>query len=199
MAGKYDLLFARMIERWRKDWGENLPFIFAQLAAYENPGGILSLDFTEVRAGQELVSKAVKGAWMAVTYDTGLRYDIHPKQKRPVGERMAGQALNHVYGCERDSEPRCYRHRKEREHLSLHWSIPAKGLNCRGSSGEVEGMELMVNGRTMEDFCATVEKDKIRIRQRQDTGERSNQSSLCMERLDGDKRIQQYGTPLASV
>ena len=24
-------------------------------------------------------------------------------------------------------------------------------------------MELMVNGRTMEDFCATVEKDKIRI------------------------------------
>ena len=29
-----------MIERWRKDWGENLPFIFAQLAAYENPGGI---------------------------------------------------------------------------------------------------------------------------------------------------------------
>ena len=81
-----------------------MPFIFAQLAAYENPGGILSLDFTEVRAGQELVSKAVKGAWMAVTYDTGLRYDIHPKQKRPVGERMAGQALNHVYGCEIDSE-----------------------------------------------------------------------------------------------
>ena len=148
----------------RKDWGENLPFIFAQLAAYENPGGILSLDFTEVRAGQELVSKAVKGAWMAVTYDTGLRYDIHPKQKRPVGERMAGQALNHVYGCEIDSEsPDVTGIRKEEGALVLTLEHTGEGLELRGSSGEVEGMELMVNGRTMEDFCATVEKDKIRI------------------------------------
>ena len=163
-GGKYDLLFARMIERWRKDWGENLPFIFAQLVAYENPGGILSLDFTEVRAGQELVSKAVKGAWMAVTYDTGLRYDIHPKQKRPVGERMAGQALNHVYGCEIDSEsPDVTGIRKEEGALVLTLEHTGEGLELRGSSGEVEGMELMVNGRTMEDFCATVEKDKIRI------------------------------------
>ena len=39
-----------------KDWGEKLAFYFAQLAAYEKSGGILSLDF-EVRAGQELNKK----------------------------------------------------------------------------------------------------------------------------------------------
>lgn len=108
--------------------------------------------------------------------------------------------MNHVYGCEIDSEsPDVTGIRKEEGALVLTLEHTGEGLELRGSSGEVEGMELMVNGRTMEDFCATVEKDKIRIASDRITGERSNQSSLCMERLDGDKRIQQYGTPLASV
>ena len=77
---------------------------------------------------------------------------------------MAGQALNHVYGCEIDSEsPDVTGIRKEEGALVLTLEHTGEGLELRGSSGEVEGMELMVNGRTMEDFCATVEKDKIRI------------------------------------
>ena len=72
--------------------------------------------------------------------------------------------MNHVYGCEIDSEsPDVTGIRKEEGALVLTLEHTGEGLELRGSSGEVEGMELMVNGRTMEDFCATVEKDKIRI------------------------------------
>ena len=70
-----------------------------------------------------------------MTYDTGLRYDIHPKTETAGGERMAGQALNHVYGCIDSESPDVTGIRKEEEHLSLHWSIPAKGLNC-GAAAE---------------------------------------------------------------
>lgn len=112
---------------------------------------------------------------------------------------MAGQALNHVYGCEIDSEsPDVTGIRKEEGALVLTLEHTGEGLELRGSSGEVEGMELMVNGRTMEDFCATVEKVRLGSPA---TGYRRKIESVfvSMERLDGDKRIQQYGTPLASV
>lgn len=35
---------------------------------------------------------------MVVTSDLGLRHDVHPPYKRPVGERLAQSMLRHTYG-----------------------------------------------------------------------------------------------------
>ena len=161
---KYDRLFAKMIERWRMDWQEELPFIFAQLAGFTNPGGKLSLNFTQVRADQELASKAVKDAWMAVTYDVGLQYDIHPKQKRPVGERMALQALHHVYGKEQLSEsPDVTAVRKEEGLITLEMIHTGDGLCLAGEDEKVKGLELTVNGRSVENYSTVVNGNLLQI------------------------------------
>lgn len=164
-GGKYDQLFARMIARWRMDWKEDLPFVFAQLAGYTNPKGKLSLDFTQVRTEQELASKAVEDVWMAVTYDTGLQYDIHPKHKRPVGERMALQALHHVYGQNIQSEsPDVGDIQKAEGMITVEVLYAGKGLRLSGTDTAVKGLELMVNGVKEKDFSAVVKDNFLEVR-----------------------------------
>lgn len=163
-GGNYDRLFAKMIERWRLDWQEELPFIFAQLSGFTNPGGRLSLDFTQVRAEQELASKAVEDVWMVVTYDAGLQYDIHPKHKRPVGERMALQALSHVYGQNWLSEsPDVTSIRKEEGLIILEMIHTGAGLCVAGEDQRIKGLELIVNGRITEKYTAAVNGNELWI------------------------------------
>ncbi len=96
-ASLYSLLFTTLIFEWRKIWGKNLPFIFAQLAPFDR---WLALDgemFPEIRRQQECVSRTVHRCWMIATSDVGMRYDIHPKEKRILGHRFFLQAMDKVY------------------------------------------------------------------------------------------------------
>ena len=73
-----------------------LPFLIVQLASFEEM--MEPLDFVPIRAAQERLTKSCKKVWLACAMDAGMRYDIHPKYKRPIGERLAAQALSKVYG-----------------------------------------------------------------------------------------------------
>ena len=94
----YEALFPALIENWRALWGEALPFLFVQLAPFEKWLDITSSSYHTIRAAQQRAADSVPGAYMAVTSDAGSRFDIHPKKKKPVGHRLALQALRHVYG-----------------------------------------------------------------------------------------------------
>ncbi len=103
----YSRLFSAMISVWRRDWGEELPFFFTQLAPFEAWMACKGVQYPVLRQQQQIVEDTVPGAYMASIMDVGSRYDIHPKQKQPVGERLALLALNKVYGLECDgSAPR---------------------------------------------------------------------------------------------
>lgn len=142
----YTKLLTRMIRCWRNKWGEELPFIIAQLTAYTNPGNGQMLDFTDLRAAQELVCKTVNDTYLVCTMDAGLQYDIHPKQKRPVGERMALQALNNVYGVATISEaPEVCGAYKESGKVTIKLLHCGDGLTVKGD--KAESMELVVNGK----------------------------------------------------
>ena len=96
-ASLYSTLFSALICEWRKIWGENIPFIFAQLAPFDC---WLALDggmFPEIRRQQEIVSKTVPNCHMISTSDVGMRYDIHPKEKKVLGHRFFLQAMDKVY------------------------------------------------------------------------------------------------------
>jgi sialate O-acetylesterase len=54
--------------------------------------------WAEIREAQARVAATVPGAGLAVAIDVGEASNIHPANKRPVGERLARLALRQVYG-----------------------------------------------------------------------------------------------------
>lgn len=95
---QYATVFSQMIRNWRDLWGEELPFLFVQLAPFYRWMGCVGTNYPIVRQQQEIVSKTVPGTWMASIGDAGMKWDIHPKDKKTVGNRLGLLARHYVYG-----------------------------------------------------------------------------------------------------
>jgi len=90
----YEQLLPALIQNWRSEWGYAFPFYFVQIAPYsygENQNGVLLRD-----AQRKTLS--VPNTGMVVISDVGNIKDIHPRNKIPVGQRLANLALNKTYG-----------------------------------------------------------------------------------------------------
>ncbi len=96
----YATVFPALIRNWRDLWGEELPFLFTQIAPLERWMQCVGEPYAQIRAAQQDAADTVPGTGMAVTGDVGMRWDIHPKKKQPVGLRLALQAENRVYGLD---------------------------------------------------------------------------------------------------
>jgi sialate O-acetylesterase len=99
-AYQYRTLFPLTIQSWRDTWGQgDFPFLFVQLAPFmkitDQPQ---ESAWAELREAQLFTAQKVKNAGMAVITDVGDEKDIHPKQKEPVGQRLALAALALQYG-----------------------------------------------------------------------------------------------------
>ena len=94
-AAQYASLFPAMIRDWRAVFGSEMSFVFVQIApfGYRDDRG----QTFELRLAQE-AALALPKVGMAVTTDIGDPRDIHPRQKRLVGERLAAQARKVHYG-----------------------------------------------------------------------------------------------------
>jgi hypothetical protein len=89
---EYQILFPAMINGWRKAWGQgDFPFLFVQITPHERMT-------PEVREAQRLTTETTPLTAMAVTTDIGHPTDIHPKDKQPIGERLALAARALAYG-----------------------------------------------------------------------------------------------------
>ncbi|CAM3739143.1 sialate O-acetylesterase [Roseateles saccharophilus] len=103
-AARYAQAFPRLIGDWRAQWREQgqkglLPFYFVQLASYgPRPPLPEGSAFAELREAQRQTAARVPGTGMAVSIDVGDADDIHPRDKRTVGERLARIALVQSYG-----------------------------------------------------------------------------------------------------
>jgi sialate O-acetylesterase len=87
-----DQLFRLMVEEWRRVWvRSDLPIHYVQLPGMGRPTWP---DFRAVQAGW--LDDPDLG--MAVAIDVGHPTDVHPKDKQPVGERLARLALAKTYG-----------------------------------------------------------------------------------------------------
>jgi sialate O-acetylesterase len=91
-AFQYRRLFPAMINNWREDFkNPKLPFYFVQISPHrsQNP---------EIREAQLITYRTVPNTGMAVTTDNGDSLNIHPRNKKLVGERLALWALKNQYG-----------------------------------------------------------------------------------------------------
>ena len=93
---QYARLFPAMIVDWRRAMGRELPFFFVQIAPYGYRGDRGDLT-ARLRAAQA-AALILPRTGMAVTLDVGDAKDIHPRNKQPVGLRLARHALAECYG-----------------------------------------------------------------------------------------------------
>ena len=98
-AFQYQKLFPAVIQGWRRDWGQgDFPFLFVQLPNFRKvqpqPG---ESEWAELREAQSMALLLPKTG-MAVAIDLGEAEDLHPRNKRDVGRRLALAAQAVAYG-----------------------------------------------------------------------------------------------------
>ncbi|MFV8366852.1 MULTISPECIES: sialate O-acetylesterase [unclassified Flavobacterium] len=96
----YDKTFSALISSWRKLWNYEFPFYYVQIAPYQygddHFGGV------EVRNAQRKVLQEIPNTGMVLTSDISPIDDIHPKDKKTVGTRLANLALVKTYKTNTD-------------------------------------------------------------------------------------------------
>lgn len=97
---QYRKILPVMIADWRKLFGQgDFPFYIVSLPAFRHRSETPTDDtWAETRESQALTAASVRNSCLAVTIDTGDPDNIHPKDKQPVGERLALCALAKHYG-----------------------------------------------------------------------------------------------------
>jgi sialate O-acetylesterase len=99
-AAQYRTLLPALISDWRRVFSQgDFPFYIVSLAAHKQHKDTPGEDsWAELRAAQDFVANAVTNSGLAVAIDVGDERDVHPKDKKEVGERLALAALAGHYG-----------------------------------------------------------------------------------------------------
>lgn len=93
----YDKTFTTLISSWRNLWKENFPFYFVQIAPYKIENDNYSS--VQIRNFQRKTLSLLPNTQMAITSDISTTDDIHPKDKKSVGVRLANLALSNIYNA----------------------------------------------------------------------------------------------------
>lgn len=94
----YRTLFPNLISDWRARWNNEFSFYWVQLANYRSIDKMpQDSKWAEIREAQTQALSLPKTG-QAVTIDIGEADDIHPKNKKDVGKRLALHALKLDYG-----------------------------------------------------------------------------------------------------
>jgi sialate O-acetylesterase len=149
---EYRGLLAGLIAEWRALWkSPQLPFLFVQLAPYEHTD-------PRLRESQRLVAESTPKTALVVTTDLGDPHDIHPPNKRPVGERLALAARAIAYGEPIEySGPRVLRVTVAGPRILVHFDHtggklatgnggPAAGFMVAGPDGQFYSAEARIEG-----------------------------------------------------
>ena len=163
-AEEYASLLPDLIRDWRKHFNQgDLPFLFVQLPNFlpAQPEPAESA-WADLRQAQAKALK-VKNTGMVVAIDTGEWNDIHPLNKKDVGQRLALQARKIAYGEKSlvASGPTVKSVKRKGNQLIVTFKNTGKGLQIRGESpkhiaiagedkkfvwakAEIKGNELLV-------------------------------------------------------
>lgn len=142
-AEEYALLFPKMIEDWRRVWGQgDFPFYFVQLANFleRKPDPTPDSGWAALREAQ-LAALELPNTGVALAIDIGEADDIHPKNKQDVGKRLALNALNQDYGKKVLYKGPAFKSAKVKNGTVTVTFSDAKGLKT-SDGGAVKGFAL---------------------------------------------------------
>jgi sialate O-acetylesterase len=168
----YAGLMNTMITDWRGEWGEgDFPFYFVQIAPFDYDDQIVGAALRDAQRR----TLAVPNTGMAVTLDIGNPDDVHPKNKKDVGHRLALWARAKTYG-ESDlvySGPLYRSMKTEKNKIRLYFDHTGSGLICTGEKPtcfEIAGedkvfypADAQIDGNTVVVFSKKV-KNPVAVR-----------------------------------
>lgn len=97
-AGQHEQLFPALVAAWRADWHQpDLPFYTCQLSSIGTEKGYKSEYWPLFRDGQRRLAARLPHVGLAVTSDVGHPWDVHPTDKKTVGERLGRAVLIQTY------------------------------------------------------------------------------------------------------
>lgn len=113
-----------LIHSWRKHFNNaSLPFVIIQLPAIKR-------DWEIYREVQLATARTIPNVSLVVTLDLGHPTDVHPRNKKTVGERAARAALANVYNRRLTAGGPLYESfRTEGKHLIITFSNASSGLS----------------------------------------------------------------------
>lgn len=158
-ASEYNALFSALIQGWRSDFAQgDFPFYWVQLANYQQTG---ETNWALVREAQSK-TLAVPGTGQAVVIDLGDANDIHPRNKRDVGRRLARLALARDYGMAlADSGPVFAGAERTNQGLRVRFSQAEGGLFS--PKNEITGFELAGADKVFKPARAAIEDGTILV------------------------------------
>ena len=148
----YRPLFAGLIDGWRREWARasgvdamrELPFLWVQLP---NFGAVDTVP--PATAGWALLRESQTAALtlpytaQAVAIDVGNPADIHPRDKQPVGHRLALAAARIAYGKPVVATGPVYRgHRVNNGRTIIEFDDAGAGLAARGGGESISGFAI---------------------------------------------------------
>lgn len=134
-AYEYRKVMPAMIADWRRAFGQgNFPFYIVSLPAFKVRSDVPVEDaWAETREAQAMTVATVPNTCLAVTIDTGEADNIHPKDKAPVGDRLARCALAKQYGKHVLYQgPAVDKVEKQSGSIRLHFTHTDGGLTSNG-------------------------------------------------------------------
>lgn len=180
---EYRRLLPALIGSWRRTWGQgDFPFLITQLSAFlqyvgagdpllDMPPEVLAAisasggesAWAELREAQAMTADAVANTALAVTIDVGDPFDIHPRRKQPVGERLALAARSRAYGeALVHAGPRPVSLAVDGDALVLGFTSTGGGLVAAGG-GPLTGFQISRRDGTLFEASAQILGDTVRL------------------------------------
>jgi len=155
--------FCAMIADWRKKWGQgDFPFLYVQLANFmEAKDQPSESQWAQLREEQRR-ALCLPNTGMAVAIDLGEWNDLHPLNKKDVGERLALLARKLAYG-EKDlvaSGPLYKSMRVEGNKAIIEFSNIGSGLMVKGG-GQLKHFAIAGRDKKFVWAKAIIEDDRV--------------------------------------
>ncbi len=148
-AAGYRKTFPLLISDWREKWGMgDFPFYFVQLSSFDAskanfvPNIDLKNAWAELREAQASVLH-MANTGMAVTTDIGDSDNIHPQNKKDVGNRLAAIALSKTYGKNIVYQGPSYKkYEIKKNKIIIYFNEVYSGLCTKNNGDDVYGFEV---------------------------------------------------------
>lgn len=157
----YYKLFTKLIRKWRKDFKDNnMPFLCVQLPMFGYENAPDDKTWPVIREAQMKASENLENVYTAVILDCGELNNIHPIDKKPVGDRLSLLALKNVYGfgdCDAYG-PILKSVCKKDNGYELSFYNADGGFKIKEKA---QGFEISYDGETFEEISPEVNGNKI--------------------------------------